>query len=383
MTAIDFAIVGLTVLAVVWGFWRGLTVGTLALAGFGAGAVAGSRLAPLVLEGGLHSTYAPFLAFPGALILGALVAALVEKVGIRYRRRLDRLGPADGIGGALLAGCLGLVAAWFIAAVAVQVKRLEDPVERSHILRRLNAALPPPGPLLVSDAPAPDAQSPTIEGPTTELSPVSPKLARDKEIRLAGRSVVKIGVLACDDGTPGSGWIAADGIVVTNAHVVAGEKRIRLRLEGKGPSYAATPVLFDRVNDLALLKVPGLRGFDPLVLRRRPRAGTPAALLGFPNGQKKVRPGRLGVNSSKRPGRLGRRPFGFPDELSGQPNAYFGAMAPRGATGGPVVDRSGQVLTTIFARYGRGSLGIPNPIVRRALDRKQRKADTGKCRDSA
>jgi uncharacterized membrane protein required for colicin V production len=49
MTAIDWIIVGVTLLFAVWGYAQGLIVGALSLAGFLGGAFLGSRLGPLVL----------------------------------------------------------------------------------------------------------------------------------------------------------------------------------------------------------------------------------------------------------------------------------------------------------------------------------------------
>lgn len=385
MSVIDLIIVGLTAAIVVWGLRRGLTIGTLALAGFGVGAVLGSRLAPLVLNGGLRAPHAPVLALSGGLILGALVAAGVERVGLRHGRRLDRLGPADGIAGALLAGCVGLLAVWIVGAAAAQLDWFKDPLERSAIFGRLNAVLPPPGPILAAETDSEDG-FPRLEGPAPDLAPVNPRITRDPEVRVAARSVVKIGVLSCEGGGQGSGWIAADGLVVTNAHVVAGEDVIRLRVQGRGPAYSATPIWFDKVNDVAILRAPGLKGFDPLVLVRRPKAGTPAALLGFPRGRREAHAGRIGGTSAKRRGRIGGRGRRFPSRLYGRAITYFGGRSRPGNSGGPVVDGRGQVLTTIFGGFGGGQiggLGVPNAVVRSALDRARGRVDTGSCGSSS
>jgi uncharacterized membrane protein required for colicin V production len=108
---IDQIVGGVIVLIVIWGFSRGVAVSTLALAGFGAGAVLGARLAPLLLNGGESSSYAPAVALPTALVLGALAAAAVERLGFRLDHRLGLLGSAsDRLGGVLLGACLGLAA---------------------------------------------------------------------------------------------------------------------------------------------------------------------------------------------------------------------------------------------------------------------------------
>ena len=62
MTALDWGIVAFAVAMGIWGYRQGLIVGALTLVGFLAGAVAGSRLGPLLLSGGSESPYAPLFA---------------------------------------------------------------------------------------------------------------------------------------------------------------------------------------------------------------------------------------------------------------------------------------------------------------------------------
>ncbi len=59
MTWLDIAIVGFALLMAGWGFAQGLVVGAMSLAGFVGGALLGSRVAPLMLEEGARSPYAP------------------------------------------------------------------------------------------------------------------------------------------------------------------------------------------------------------------------------------------------------------------------------------------------------------------------------------
>lgn len=375
----------------VWGFRRGLSVSTVALAGFGAGAVLGASVAPLVLDGGLGSSNAPLLAFPAALLFGGLGAAVVERVGLRQGRRLARrlhcLGSTGAIAGALLAGCLGLVAAWILGAAVAQVELVKDPVKRSAILKRLNAVVTPPGPAFA--APPASDRLPILDGPAPEVLPGNPRVARDPEIQAAARSVVRIAVTSCDWEGAGSGWVAADGIVVTNAHVVDGQDETTLQLQGRGPDFPATPIWFDRKNDIALLRTPGLRGVRPLSIVPKPKAGTSGAVLGFPGGIRQradIRPARLGATSARGPGRVeGTRPeSGFPPELYGRSVTSFAGNVTHGSSGGPVVDTRGRVLATAFLRFRDAviGLGVPNAIVRSALRRAGRPVDTGPCRDA-
>ncbi len=380
MLIVDLIVGGLIALMVGWGFSRGLTVTTLAMAGFAAGAVLGSRLAPLLLNGGLHSTYAPEVALPGALLLGALAAAVVERFGLRLRHRLDRLGPANPVGGALLGACLGLVAAWMLGTVVMQVSSLGDQVRRSAILSRLDALLPPPGPAPVSEVASSDP-FPTLEGPGPPVAALDPQVTREPGVRAATRSVVKISVLYCNHGKGGTGWIAADGIVATNAHVVAAEDVTSVRFRDRGPPYPATPIWFDPKNDIALLRVPGVKGVPALSLAGDPRAGSSAAMIGFPGGNWAVRPTRLGVTSRYIEGFLGGHPLPreFSNKLFGRPITPFSGRAEPGNSGSPLVDGRGRVLTTAFGGGHYNGLGVPNAFVRSALRRAGPPVGTGPC----
>ena len=90
MTFLDWGIVAFTLALGIWGYRQGLIVGLLTLVGFAAGAFAGSRLAPLVLNEGARSPYAPLLAALGALFAGALVAVTMESVGLGLRKARRR-----------------------------------------------------------------------------------------------------------------------------------------------------------------------------------------------------------------------------------------------------------------------------------------------------
>ena len=380
MTALDWLIVAFTLLMAVWGYMQGLVVGAMSLGGFIAGALVGSRLAPLLLSGGSHSPYAPLFTLVGAVVVGGVLASVLEALGFQVRRRMGpRLGQLDGAAGSVLVACFGLGLVWVAGAVALQTpgaRHLRRDIQRSKILQALNDALPPTGSLL--NALARFDPLPNINGPEANVPAPSSRIARDPDVAAAGRSVVRILGTACGLGVQGSGWIAENGIVVTNAHVVAGEDDTSVQLRGIGPHYRATAIWFDSRNDVAVLRADGIRGTPSLRLRVNAPVGTSAAVLGFPeNGPYDIEPARLGQTSEViTQDAYGRGP------VRRRITALRGLVR-SGNSGGPVVDSAGRVVTTVFAATvggtRRAGFGVPDSIVADALRQAGGPVDTGPC----
>src|SRR3712207_4207864 len=147
MTGLDWVIVGAVVLLALFGWANGFLSGILSLAGFAAGAWIGTRVGPLLLEEGSRSPSAPLFGLAGALIAGIVLATGLEGVGahIRARVRSPSLAALDGVLGSLLTGCVGVAVAWLLGAIALSsgAEDVRRAVQRSAILSRLNAALPP------------------------------------------------------------------------------------------------------------------------------------------------------------------------------------------------------------------------------------------------
>jgi hypothetical protein len=377
LTGVDWIILGFTALMAVWGFGQGLIAGGLALVGFGLGAFLGSRLGPVLLSEGSHSPYAPLVALIVALVLGAVFASVLEVAGFHLRRRLpEELGVLDGIGGGVLVACLGLFLVWIAGAVALQTpgaRELREPIQRSAILQKLNAVLPPSGPIL--QALARFDPFPSINGPAANVPPPNSKIARDPDVRRAGRSVVRVLGTACGLGVEGSGWVARTGLVVTNAHVVAGQDDTTVQLRGEGPALDAQAVHYDSRNDLAILRVPGLGSTPALRLHVNAESGTSAAVLGFPeNGPYDVQPARIGQTAAVvTQDSYGRGPVQ-------RTITSLRGLVRHGNSGGPVVDGSGRVAATVFAAAAgraRAGYGVPDSIVRTALGRVRGPVDPG------
>ncbi len=161
------------------------------------------------------------------------------------------------------------------------------------------------------------------------------------------------------------GWVASDGVVVTNAHVVAGEQDTVVQAQGSGPRLDARVVLFDPGDDIAVLRVGGL-GSPALTIAPEAPAGRAVAVLGFPhNGPYAVRAARLGSTTEV----LARDAYGNgPNRRLVTP---FRGIVESGNSGGPLVDARGRVAGTVFAEAvgagPRGGYAVPTSTVRRDL----------------
>jgi uncharacterized membrane protein required for colicin V production len=369
VTTLDWIIVACAFLAAWQGARRGFLVGALSLAGFLGGAMLGARLAPRLLEEGSASPWAPALALGGAVFGGLTCALLLEALGRRLRGtlRLPALGAADALLGALLGTLVALAFAWLAGVLALQTPglgTLRTEVQRSQILQALTERLPPSGAILRALArfdPLPEIGGPA---PGALAAPDREVLGRPG-VQAASASTVRILGAACGLGVQGSGWIAAPGVVVTNAHVVAGTGGDLLVESRDGTRRPARATAFDPGDDVAVLAVDDLPG-TPLAFAPEREVERSGAILGFPlNGPFDARAARVGaVRNVISQDAYGRGPVR-------RPMTPIRGLVRQGNSGGPVVDGEGRVLTTVFAGStepgARGGFGVPNAEVREAL----------------
>lgn len=377
MTAIDIVIVVFAAFFALVGFSRGFLIGALSLAGFAGGAYLGTRFGPHLLQEGNASPYAPLFGLLGALIGGVVLSAGAE--GIAGAMRSGIRSPAfavfDGLLGSLLAIALALGLAWLVSVIVLQtpgVREYRSTIQRSAILKELNRVLPSDRVLktLARFDPLPSVRGPQVDVPAPRDS-----VARDPDVKAAGRSVVRVLSSSCGLGVAGSGWVAGPGIVVTNAHVVAGSGRTSVEPNGSGERLDATAIAFDPNNDVAVLRVPAL---DRPALRfsRDVKVTEPGAVLGFPlNGPYKVLPARVGATAPV----LAHDAYGR--RLVRRTVTQFRAAVQPGNSGGPIVDVAGRVSGTVFSKLvgSSGGYAVPNGTVRDVLSKARGRVDTGPC----
>lgn len=375
MTALDWIAVGIVLLSAIGGAVQGFVWSALSLAGLVTGAVLGGHLAPLLLSGGSSSPYAPVIAVVGAATFAIAFEAVGSAVGGALRGRENRriLHDLDSAAGVVAGALVGLVAVWVLGAMALQLPgqaQLRQAVQRSELLQRLNAIVPPRT-LLNALGRIDPFQS--IAGPPLPTQPPDPRVLAQPGVQEAAPSVVRVLGTACGLGVEGSGWVARPGLVVTAAHVVAGETDTTVTTLS-GAMLPADAVAFDSRNDVAVLRVPGL-ATRPLRLVD-PRAGRSVAIIGYPeNGPFDAVPGRIGSTRTV----LSQDAYGN-GPVTRTVTSLSGSVR-HGDSGGPAVDSSGAVQTTVFAARtnGGGGYGVPASLVRRALNSATGPVSTGSC----
>jgi S1-C subfamily serine protease len=376
VTRVDWIALGVVALAAFVGFRRGLVASVLSLAGLVAGAYVGARVAPHVLPGG-DSAWTPLVGLGGAAVGAVFFQTVASMVGHSFRRSLvlPPLRALDSLGGIFVGAAAGLALVWIGGAVALHLpgqREARRAVQKSVVLRKLNRLVPPS---TIMEAIQRVDPFPSIVGPGLPTERPDPKVLKRPGVKRAAPGVVRVLGTACGLAVEGSGWVARRRLVVTAAHVVAGQRDTVVELDATGGErLSARAVVFDPKNDIAVLRVRGLR-VRPLAMSD-PEPGESVAILGYPeNGPFDATPGRLGETVTVlTEDAYGRRP------VRRTVTSVRGRVR-HGNSGGPAVNANGEVKTTVFAaRVGAsGGYGVPTSIVRKALGRAHRPVSTGPC----
>ncbi|MEQ9337883.1 MAG: CvpA family protein, partial [Miltoncostaeaceae bacterium] len=151
MTLVDLIVIVVLVGFALNGAGRGATEQALSLGGLAAGALAGSRVGPMLLPDGRDSQWVPLAALTGALLGAVIVQALVLRLSLPLRRLLG-LGPlrrVDQAGGLAVGAALGLAIVWLVSATVIYQagdrfgSTLREHLQRSTIIRATLEAVPP------------------------------------------------------------------------------------------------------------------------------------------------------------------------------------------------------------------------------------------------
>jgi S1-C subfamily serine protease len=365
MSVIDLIIALFVFLSVLRGARTGFLAGVFSLVGVVVGASVGSRIAPSLMPDDGNPIYGAGITLGSILAFAVLGEVVARTIGGSIRNRLSSptSEALDGLGGAALGFALSLVLVWAVGVFALQSPPLagvHPAVQESRILHSLNERMPSG---LLTRAVADLQPLPQIQGPEPDVAAPKGSITRDPDIQAASARTLRVTGIACGYGVEGSGWVAGRNLVVTNAHVVAGETVTRVQVGGAGQRLPAEVVVFDERNDIAVLRVDGL-GLSPLRLAA-PRRGEAAAVIGFPqNGPLDIEPARTGTT---------RRVISSDAYNRGPVERLvttFRVYVRPGNSGGPAVNADGRVISTIFASRtdsDNAGYGIPPNIIRRDL----------------
>ncbi len=344
------------------GFRQGAVVGFLSLGGFlGGGALAMWGLPQLldrsVTAAGSTDLRRVVLIVVGVLLAAALGQAAAVALGVRLRSRVTAR-PARALDSVLGAAASLVAVSLLVSLIAGAVRGGPSPalsraVGQSRIVAAIDRVVPPAtGRIFAGFRTLLDAEGfPRVfEGFGPEIiRPVEapdPNVVQTPGVRRAARSIVKITGVAdsCSRSQEGSGWVLTSGVVVTNAHVVAGVRRPLVSVGGVGRSYPGSVVVFDPVRDLAVIDVPGLPA--PALTRADDLArGDTAVVAGFPlNGPYRLDSARVREVITAR----GEDIYGRGPSVR-QVYSLFARVQP-GNSGGPLLDPAGRVVGVVFAK---------------------------------
>jgi S1-C subfamily serine protease len=352
MNVVDVIIVVVVLLAAFQGARVGAMVQVCAILGFLGGLFLGSILASVTVRW-VHGPTARTAVALTTMIGMAFALGMVGR--ILGGMVVDRVHPGiarsvDAGFGTVVALIAALVTVWLLASTLVNSSStaVDSAILQSKIISGLNDVLPAP-PTLFSQAQgflSGEGFPPVF----ADLAPASAEpvaLPSNSQLRAAvladSASTVKVEGYGCGVLQEGSGFVAAPGLVLTNAHVVAGLGQPMVQVGSSVKS--AKVVLFNPSYDVAVLEVsnldePALRLYTGTVGR-----GAQAAVLGYPEG------GPFTVDSAGVMSlfdAVGRDIYGRKLTLR---NVYeIDALVRPGNSGGPLVLPNGQVVGVVFSR---------------------------------
>lgn len=337
--------------AAVGGYRLGFLTRVASWVGMALGVAIGSQALPAVLRSLADASAAQLLFVTIGILVGA--AFLGQALGLFVGSRLHATLPGASVrladrGAGALAGVIGvLLAVWLLLPLMADVPGAFAAQARSSAVARfVDARFPePPDTIdtlrrLVGEDQFPRVFETLEAAPDLGPPPTSSNIPQ-AVVDAVVPSTVKVQGVACRRIQEGSGFVVGPGLVVTNAHVVAGEDETVLQ-RSDGSEVRASVVAFDPNRDLAVLSAGDLD--RPALARGTADEGEVGAVFGHPGG-----------------GALRAAPFQVGDAVTATGTDIYdqnrterevlilaSALRP-GDSGAALVDPSGQVVGVAFA----------------------------------
>lgn len=387
MNVIDLVVVVVVALAAIQGLRLGAIVQVLSFGGFLVGLWLGALLASVTVHSVHSQPGRTSVALVTMLGVAAVCGLAGRVVGSLLFARVHRgvLGPVDSVLGVLVAIVASLLVAWLLASTLVNSSSLSlnTAIDRSAILRALDNVLPAPPSvfsrvqsfLSAEGFPPVFAQlAPASAGPVS--LPGDAQL--QEAVTHAGASTVKVIGDGCGQIQEGSGFVVGPGLVVTNAHVVAGIPHPVVEVGNE--LFQTTVLSFDPSFDLAVMRVNGVNEPALTLDPQKSTRGVEAAVLGYPGGGPfKVEPAGIMAEFEAE----GRDIYG--QGLTVRDVYEIQAIVRPGNSGGPLVQPDGQVVGVVFSRsttngdigYALASPGVLSRVTKAAT--RSTAVSTGPC----
>lgn len=353
MPFIDIVLIALLAIALIVGLSRGFLATIGFFAGLALGAVAAYWVTPFVGQWVTAPSWrGPLMILSGVLLL-LIGSGLGSAVGGFFRRGADRIKlrvPERLLGGVVNVAAAALAISFAAGSITpAGVPVVSAALGSSTVVRTIDDLTPAP----VRGALAELRGSVFAEGiprlgQLIQIGPVpsAPEIALDDPaLTQAAQSVARVSgtAYACGVTSSGSGFVVADGRVVTNAHVVAGVDTPVVELPGR-PAREGRVVYFDPIDDIAVVSVDGLDA-AALPIVSTLGVGSPAVVQGYPGG---------GPFTSGSAQVLSEGTVPVPDiyDTSSTPRDIYAlaAVVRPGNSGGPLLTTTGEVAGIVFAR---------------------------------
>jgi S1-C subfamily serine protease len=319
--------------------------------GFFGGLFIGALLEPHIVRLVHTSQSRSIVTIVTTLGCALILLSVGEYIGIRLKHKvlLNRINSIDNVLGSLLSIVSILISIWLTASIlnSLPIPSVQNAIRSSWIVARLDAVLPS-APNVIGDLGSlidpngfpqvflGNEPSPTQNVPLPNLGALEAAVTADRA------SVVKVEGQGCGGIVEGSGFIVGNGLVATNAHVVAGIKHSYV--DADGGTYSAKAIWFDPNLDFAVLRVPGLYGKALTLSSAHVSNATPGAVMGYPGGG----PFTAGAAAVlEQFDATGKNIYG--DGNTNREIYEIQATVIPGNSGGPLVNEAGSVIGIVFA----------------------------------
>lgn len=298
MNIVDWVLIG-AIIVFAWAGWRqGFVAGLLSFAGFLAGGLAATFIAPMLLTRLNVPETVKAMIVVVAVLVCAIVGQLLASILGRRLRSAITWSPAV-IVDRLLGVTLNVVAlaliVWVVASAVAFLPNsgVATQIRTSKVIVGMDAIVPDPARDafsglrdLVGSSEMPrvfagigEITGPEVDAPDDSVTNLAVVQAtRDSIVKVSGATD------ACNTNVTGSGFVVTPEHVLTNAHVVAGVNEPFVSVRKSLPLLPATIVSFDPKLDVAMLYVPGLEAQPLFFATNEAQHGSSAIVAGFPHG---------------------------------------------------------------------------------------------------